>query len=250
MLILYLPTDRIGGAARGLAVRVIHCFGTVAPPPAFFIATPEPLPILGRFGEGTALETASDRPPCPFPMKRVQSATEVRNPASETMNNKRYKIRLRHIKTTAFLALLLCVTPPFLSGCHTTQLVSAGQPIVSRSPTGIEVDLSVTNMCSRPLFVAARLEAKGPAEQWSGKAGRHTRGATRAVALRSPGTNATFNITLDGDFSVCRVRLACREGGGWRERTYMKSFSQERVLTIGQHVWPWHRVLTTEEVSP
>ena len=170
--------------------------------------------------------------------------------ASETMNNKRHKIRLRHIKTTAFLALLLCVTPPFLSGCHTTQLVSAGQPIVLRSPTGIEVDLSVTNMCSRPLFVAARLEAKGPAEQWSGKAGRHTPGATRAVALRSPGTNATFNITLDGDFSVCRVRLDCREGAGWRERMYMKFCSQHNAHIFEQWPWPWHCVLVTEEMSP
>lgn len=31
------------------------------------------------FGEGAALETASVRPPCPFPMKRVQVATELRN---------------------------------------------------------------------------------------------------------------------------------------------------------------------------
>ena len=112
------------------------------------------------------------------------------------------------------------------------------------------MDLTVTNMSSHPLYVAACLEAKGPMQRWLGDAGHHTPAATRAVLLRSPGTNATFHITLDGDFSVCRVRLACREGGGWRERTYMKLFSQERVLTIGQHVWPWHRVLTTEEVSP
>ena len=163
-------------------------------------------------------------------------------------NNMQHTKRSRHITMTVFLALLLCVVSPF-SGCHTTnpaQLVSASQPIVSRSPTGIVVDLSVTNMSSRPLFVGARLEAKGRTQQWSGD----TPAATRAVALRSPGTNATFHITLDGDFSVCRVRLACREGGGWRERTYMKFFSQERVLAIGQHVWPWHRVLTTEEMSP
>ena len=166
------------------------------------------------------------------------------------MHNMQHTKRSGHITATVFLALLLsCVVSPFLSGCHSThaaQLVSAGQPTVSRSPTGVVVDLSVTNMYSRPLYVGARLEAKGPAQQWSGD----TPAATRAVYLRSPGTNATFHITLDGDFSVCRVRLACREGGGWRERTYMKSFSQERVLTIGQHVWPWHRVLTTEEVSP
>jgi hypothetical protein len=152
-----------------------------------------------------------------------------------------------HIK---IVSLLLCVTPPFLSGCHSTQMVSAGQPIPSRSPTGIEVDLSVTNVSSRPLFVAARLEAKGPTQQWSGDAGHHTPAATRAVALRSPGTNATFHITLDGDFSVYRVRLDYREGGGWRERTYMKFFSQERVLTIGPCVWPWHRALVTEEMGP
>src|SRR6266478_10078628 len=131
--------------------------------------------------------------------------------ASVSPHNMEHKMRSRHIKTTAFLALLLCVSPPFLSGCQTTQLVSAGQPILSRSPTGIEVHLNVTNMCSRPLFVAARLEAKRSTEQWSGNPGRHTPGATRAVALRAPGTNATFHITLDGDFSVCRVRLDCRE---------------------------------------
>src|SRR5206468_3002893 len=108
------------------------------------------------------------------------------------------------------------------------QLVSAGQPIVSRSPTGIVVGLSVTNISSHPLYVAACLEAKGLTQRWSGD----TLAASRAVALRSPRTNATFHITLDGDFSVCRVRLACREGGGWRERTYIKFFSQERVLTI------------------
>ena len=165
---------------------------------------------------------------------------------AETMHDMQHKIRSRHIKMTLFLALLLCASPALFGGCHTTQLVSAGQPIVSRSPTGIEVDLTVTNMSSRPLYVGARLEAKRPAQQWSGD----TPAATRAVYLRSPGTNATFHITLDGDFSVCRVRLACREGGGWRERTYMKFFSQERVLTIGQCVWPWHRALVTQEMSP
>src|SRR5258708_1161545 len=76
----------------------------------------------------------------------------------------------RLIKAPAFVVLLLCGTP-FLSGCHTTQLVSASQPIVLRSPTGIEVDLGVTNMSSRPLFVAARLEAKGSTQQWSGDPG-------------------------------------------------------------------------------
>ena len=166
------------------------------------------------------------------------------------MNNMQHSKRSRHIAATVLLAVLLsCVVSPFLSGCHTTHaapLVSVGKPIVSRSPTGIVVDLSVTNMGSRPLYVAACLEAKGLTQRWSDD----TPAATRAVALRSPGTNATFHITLDGDFSVCRVRLACREGGGWREKMYMKLFSQERVLTIGQHVWPWHRVLTTEEVSP
>ena len=173
--------------------------------------------------------------------------------AAERVNNMQHTKRSRHITATVFLAVLSCSVWPCASGCHTArpaQLVSAGQPIVSRSPTGIEVDLNVTNMSSRPLFVAARLEAKGPTQQWLGDAGHHTPAATRAVVLRSPGTNATFHITLDGDFSVCRVRLDCREGGGWRERAYMKLFSQERVLTIGQHVWPWHRVLTTEEVSP
>ncbi len=35
--------------------------------------------FMVHFGEGAALETASDRPPCPFPMKRVQIATESRN---------------------------------------------------------------------------------------------------------------------------------------------------------------------------
>src|SRR6266850_1853372 len=153
-------------------------------------------------------------------------------PLAETMNNMPHTKRSRHITTTVFLALLSCVSSPFLSGCHTThaaQMVSAGQPIVSRSSTGIEVNLSVTNLCSRPLFVAARLEAKGPTEQWSGNAGRHTPGATRAVALRSPGTNATFHITLDGDFSVCRVRLDCREGGGWRERMYMRFCSRHNI---------------------
>jgi hypothetical protein len=168
----------------------------------------------------------------------------------ETIRNMQHKIRSRLIKTTVFLALLLCVTPPFLSGCHTTQLVSAGQPIVSRSPTGIEVDLGVTNTSSRPLFVAARLEAKGPTQQWSGNAGHHTPCATRAVALRSPGTNATFHIALDGDFSVCRVRLDCREGAGWRERTYMRFCSRHNIHILGQCVWPWHRVLVTEEMSP
>ena len=117
---------------------------------------------------------------------------------------------------------------------------------LERSPTGIVVDLSVTNMGSRPLYVAARLEAKGLTQRWSGD----TPAATRAVALHSPGTDATFHITLNGDFSVCRVRLDCREGGGWRERTYMKFFSQERVLTTGQCVWPWHRALVTQEMSP
>ena len=156
----------------------------------------------------------------------------------------------RHISMTVFPALLLGLTSSLLSGCHTTQLVSTDEPIVSRSPTGIEADLSVTNISSRPLFVAARLEARGPTQQWSGDAGHHTPAATRAVALRSPGTNATFHIILDGDFSVCRVRLDCREGGGWRERTYMKFFSQEHVMTIGQWVWPWHRALVTQEISP
>jgi hypothetical protein len=161
-----------------------------------------------------------------------------------------HKIRSRYIKTAVFLALLSCLVSLFLSGCQTTQLISAGQPIVSRSPTGIEADVCVTNMSSRPLFVAARLEAKGPTQQWSGDAGHHTPAATRAVALRSPGTNAIFHITLDGDFCICRVRLDCREGGGWRERTYEKFFSQERVLTIGQCVWPWHRALVTQEMIP
>jgi len=164
------------------------------------------------------------------------------------MNNMQHMKRSWHIKIA--VSLLLCVAPPFLGGCHSTQMVSAGQPILSRSPTGIEVDLSVTNMSSRPLFVTARLEAKGPTQQWSGDAGHHTPAATRAVALRLPGTNATFHITLDGDFSVYRVRLDCREGGGWHEGTYMKFFSQERVLAIGQCVWPWHRALVTEEMSP
>jgi hypothetical protein len=184
------------------------------------------------------------------------------------MKNMQQMKRSRHLKAV-FLALLLCFTSPFLSGCHTNhaaQLVSAGQPIASRSPTGIEVDLSVTNMSSRPLFVAARLEAKGPAQQWSGDAGHHTPAATRAVVLRSPlepggvdklaaafgrleqGTNATFHITLDGDFSVCRVRLDCREGGGWREKAYMKFCSQHNVHILGQ--WPWHRALVTQEMSP
>ena len=183
----------------------------------------------------------------------MQPNNNVR-PLAETMNNMQHTKRSGHITATVFLALLLsCVVSPFLSGCHTThaaQLVSAGQPIVSRSPTGIEVDLSVTNMSSRPLFVAARLEAKGRTQQWLGDAGHHTPAATRAVALRSPRTNATFHITLDGDFSICRVRLDCREGRGWRERTYTKCFSQERVLTMGQCIWPWHRALVTQEMSP
>ena len=169
---------------------------------------------------------------------------------AETMHNIQHKTRSRHIKMTLFLALLLCASPALLGGCHSTQLVSAGQPIVSRSPTGIEVDLTVTNMSSRPLFVAARLEAKGPTQQWSGDAGHHTPGATRAVALRYPGTNATFHITLDGDFSVCRVRLDCREGGGWREKTYMKFCSQHNAHIFGQWPWPWHRALVTQEMSP
>src|SRR3954470_21865493 len=104
------------------------------------------------------------------------------------MNNMQHTKRSRRITTTVFLALLSCGVSPFLSGCHTArpaQLVSAGQPIVSRSATGIEVDLGVTNMSSRPLFVAARLEAKGPTQQWLGDAGHHTPAATRAVALRS-----------------------------------------------------------------
>src|SRR6266481_5005235 len=144
----------------------------------------------------------------------------VVRPLAETMNNMQHTKRSRHITTTVFLALLSCVISPFLSGRHTThaaQLVSAGQPIVSRSPTGIVVDLSVTNMSSHPLYVGACLEARGLTQRWSGD----TPAATRAVALRSPGTNATFHITLDGDFSVCRVRLDCRERAGWRERTYM-----------------------------
>jgi hypothetical protein len=167
------------------------------------------------------------------------------------MNNVRHKKRARLITEAVLLALPLCVIALLFFGCHTsaTQSVSAGRPIVSRSPAGIEVDLSVTNMSSHPLFVAARLEARGPAQPWSGDAGHHTPCATRAVALHSPGTNATFHITLDGDFSVCRVRLDCREGGGWRERTYMRFFSDERVLTIGQSVWPWHRALVTQEMS-
>jgi len=159
----------------------------------------------------------------------------------------------RRIKMTAVLALMLCVILLFLDGCHTnhaTQLVSAGQPIVARSPAGIEVDLSVTNMSSHPLYVAARLEAKGPTQQWLGDAGNHTPCATRAVVLHSPGTNATFHITLDGDFCVCRVRLDCREGDGWRERTYVRFFARDNVTKIGQHVWPWHRALVTQEMSP
>jgi len=177
----------------------------------------------------------------------------VVRPLAETMNNMQHTKRSRHITTTVFLALLSCVIWPFLSGCHTThaaQLVSAGQPIVSRSPTGIEVDLSVTNMSSHPLYVAACLEAKGPTQQWLGDAGHHTPAATRAVVLRSPGTNATFHITLDGDFSVCRVRLDCREGGGWRERTYMRFCSQHNIHILGQWPWPWHRALVTQEMSP
>jgi hypothetical protein len=168
------------------------------------------------------------------------------------MNKVQYEKWSRHITATVLLSLQLCVTALFFCGCHTstTQSVSAHQPILSRSPTGIEVDLNVTNMSSHPLFVAARLEAKGPTQQWSGDAGHHTPCATRAVALHSPGTNATFHITLDGDFSVCRVRLDCREGGGWRERTYIRFFSDERVLTIGQCVWPWHRALVTQKMSP
>ena len=168
------------------------------------------------------------------------------------MNNVCHSKQSRHIKMTAVLALLLCVTP-LLNGCHTnrdTQLVSAGQPIVSQSPTGIEVDLSVTNMSSHPLYVAARLEAKGPTQQWLGDPGHHVPCATRAVALHSPGTDATFHITLDGDFSVCRVCLECRKGGGWRERTYMRFFARDNVLTLGQHVWQWHQALVTREMSP
>ena len=166
------------------------------------------------------------------------------------MNNIQHTKRSRHIAATVLWAVLLsCVVSPFLCGCHTThaaQLVSAGQPIVSRSPTGIVVDLAVTNMSSHPLYVAACLEAKGLTQRWSGD----TPAATRAVALRSPGTNATFHITLDGDFSVCRVRLDCREGGGWREKTYMKFCSQHNAHIFGQWPWPWHRALVTQDMSP
>ncbi|HEY0455331.1 MAG TPA: hypothetical protein VGE41_03090 [Verrucomicrobiae bacterium] len=168
------------------------------------------------------------------------------------MNNMQHAKLSQHITRKVFLALLACVAS-LLSGCHTAhpaQWVSAGKLIVSRSPTGIAVELSVTNMSARSLFVAARLEARGPAQPWLGDAGHHTPAATRAVALRSPGTNAVFHITLDGDFSVCRVRLDCREGGDWREKTYVKFFSQERVLTAGQWVWPWRQTLITEEMSP
>ena len=169
------------------------------------------------------------------------------------MKNIQHKKCSPRLSATILLAGLFCVVSPVLNGCHTidgAHLVAAGQPIVSRSPTGIEVDLSVTNMSARPLFVAARLEAKGPTQQWSGDAGHHTPCASRAVALRSPGSNATFHITLNGDFSVCRVRLDYREGGGWRERTYEECLSQERVLDIGPHVWQWHRALVTQEMSP
>ena len=152
---------------------------------------------------------------------------------------------MKKLVIIVFIALVPGVAA-LLSGCHTAQLVSASQPIVLRSPTGIEVDLSVTNLSSRPLYVGARLEAKGPTEQWSGD----TPAATRAVTLRSPGTNATFHITLDGNFSVCRVRLDCREGGGWRERTYMRFCSQHNRHILGQWPWPWHRALITEELSP
>src|SRR5205823_3724313 len=58
-------------------------------------------------------------------------------PLAETMNNMQHTKRSRHITTTVCLALLSCVMSPFLSGCRTThgaQLVSAGQPIVSRFP--------------------------------------------------------------------------------------------------------------------
>src|SRR5437868_5272718 len=98
------------------------------------------------------------------------------------MNNIQHTKRSRHIAATVLWAVLLsCVVSPFLCGCHTThaaQLVSAGQPIVSRSPTGIVVDLAVTNMSSHPLYVAACLEAKGLTQRWSGD----TPAATRAVA--------------------------------------------------------------------
>ena len=176
-----------------------------------------------------------------------------RRAVCRNMNHMQHTQRARRITAIVFLTLLLSGGGLFLSGCHTThaaQWVAAGQPVVSRSATGIEVDLGVTNRSSRPLFIAARLEARGPTEQWSGDPGHHNPCATRAVALRSPGTNATFHIALDGDFSICRVRLDCREGGGWRERTYMKFFSQERVLTMGRCVWPWHRALVTQEMSP
>jgi hypothetical protein len=166
------------------------------------------------------------------------------------MNNMQHSKCWWHIKITVFLALVLCASLAVVGGGRPSQLVSAGKPIVSRSPTSIEVDLCVTNMSSRPLYVAARLEAKGPNQQWSGAAGHHTPCATRAVALRSPGTNATFHITLDGDFTVCRVCLYCREGGGWREKTYEKFCSQHNVHIFGQWPWPWHRALVTQEMSP